>query len=205
MREDDLCAPHAADRVSTYCLAKQVVDQPARITLLLLYAAIIYWMVRAPDCPAARPAHIICHRQVCCTSAHRSGALAPVGSYLGRDTPPWGDPLLIRLFCPRPPVATLIKHAAHTGTEIFIARQQAGLRPTAAAFFKFRLIVLLKGTASGAMGLPISAACKSVDATNVIAPASEAGAVHLSALVSSRHSCHKFFSKLSQGRKLGAH
>ena len=35
-----------ADRVSAYYLAKQVADQPARIISLLLYAAIIYWMVR---------------------------------------------------------------------------------------------------------------------------------------------------------------
>jgi hypothetical protein len=50
--------------------------------------------------------------------------------------------------------------------------RQAGLRPTAAAFFKFWLIILLEGTASGALGLAISAACKSVDATTAIAPAS---------------------------------
>lgn len=34
-------------RVSAYYLAKQIADQPVRIASLLLYAAIIYWMVRS--------------------------------------------------------------------------------------------------------------------------------------------------------------
>ena len=66
---------------------------------------------------------------------------------------------------------------------------QAGLRPTAAAFFKFWLIILLESTAAGALGLAISASVKSVDAASAIAPASEAdmmdaGAVRLHLLQS---------------------
>lgn len=54
------------------------------------------------------------------------------------------------------------------------AAKQAGLRPTAAAFFKFWLIILLVSMASGALGLAISAACRSVDAASAISPACEA-------------------------------
>jgi hypothetical protein len=43
----------SADRVSAYYLAKQVADQPARIASLLLYAAIIYWMVGTKPLPEA--------------------------------------------------------------------------------------------------------------------------------------------------------
>lgn len=64
--------------------------------------------------------------------------------------------------------------SAATVNGVQSALVQAGLRPTAAAFFKFWLIILLEGTASGALGLAISAACKSVDAANAIAPACEA-------------------------------
>lgn len=48
-------------RVSAYFIAKVLADQPIRILSLILYAAIIYWMVRAalppvhPHAPFLRP------------------------------------------------------------------------------------------------------------------------------------------------------
>ena len=81
-----------------------------------------------------------------------------------------------------------IEHRLHFNSE-WNMLWQAGLRPTAAAFFKFWLIILLEGTASGALGLAISAACKSVDAANAIAPACGAFRVQSHYAGASAHWC----------------
>lgn len=54
-----------------------------------------------------------------------------------------------------------------------LVRLQAGLRESAAAFFKFWLVIVLEGLAAGAMGLAISAGCKRADAASALAPGRE--------------------------------
>ena len=55
-------------RVSAYFVAKVLADQPIRILSLILYAAIIYWMVRAPPVLTAPPFSSTHHGSACSTS-----------------------------------------------------------------------------------------------------------------------------------------
>jgi hypothetical protein len=78
-----------ADRVSAYYLAKQVADQPARIMSLLLYAAIIYWMVQSA---AAQPALTISSWRLCVHAQAHSVIVAGGPSRLSLLLPLAGAP-----------------------------------------------------------------------------------------------------------------
>ena len=97
-----MACPHwsFADRVSAYYLAKQVADQPVRIASLLLYAAIIYWMVRA-KLPSAK-------LTTCAAKCHALYHLQPLPPVLPEPSltcsPPNGAPASIQPcsgFCTR--------------------------------------------------------------------------------------------------------